>query len=76
MIVRSAAVVAMLSVAACAGNPPPDFAAKNRTLEERCLRAQKQQPRGAQPGQTAAEVQADAKLARSRGELDPACNAL
>ena len=76
MIVRSAAVLVLMSVAACAGQPPVDHAAKNRALEERCLRAQKQQPRGAQPGQTAAEVQAEAKLARSRGELDPACNAL
>ena len=76
MIVRSAAVMALMSVAACAGNPPADLAAKNRALEERCQRVQKQQPRGAQPGQTAADVQAEAKLARSRGELDPACNAL
>lgn len=76
MIVRSAALVALVSVAACASPPAADLAAKNRSLEERCLRAQKQQPRGAQPGQTAAQVQAEAKLARDRGELDPACNPL
>jgi hypothetical protein len=76
MIARSAAVVALVSLAACAGNPPPDFAAKNRPLEARCQRVQNQQPRGAQPGQTAADVQAEAKLARSRGELDKACDHL
>jgi hypothetical protein len=76
MIVRrAAALVAALVLAACAGNPPPDFAAKHRPLDERCARAQKLS-RGAQPGQTAADVQAEAKQAQARGELDPACNAL
>jgi hypothetical protein len=75
MIVRCTAVVALLTLAACGTNPSPDFAAKHRSLEDRCARLQKDQ-RGAQPGQTAADVQAAAKLANSRGELDKACNYL
>lgn len=76
MIARpAAALAASLALAACAGNPPPDFVSKNRPLEERCARVQKQE-RGAQPGETAADRQAEAKQAQARGELDPACNHL
>ena len=77
MFVRCASLAALLTaLAGCATGPAADFAAKNRPLDERCQRLQKHQPRGAQPGQTAAEVQAEAKAAHARGELDKACDHL
>jgi len=61
----------------CANSPDarPDFAAKNRPLEERCMRAQlNSQKPPVQPNRTPAEIQRDAQLATSRGELDKACD--
>lgn len=73
----AAALALAATLAACANAPEarPDFAAKNRPLEERCVRAQssaKNPP--VQPNRTAAEIQRDAQLANSRGELDKACD--
>jgi hypothetical protein len=75
ILALAAGFTAMLS--ACAGAPEsrPDFAAKNRPLEERCLRAQlNSQKPPVQPNRTPAEIQRDAQLANSRGELDKACD--
>ena len=65
----------LITLAACTSTPlpPPDFAAKNRPLDERCLRAQKRGPAG-QPNRTQAEIQAEARAATQRGELDKACD--
>ena len=53
----------------------PDFAAKNRPLEERCVRSQlNSQKPSVQPNRTQAEIQRDAQLATRRGELDKACD--
>jgi len=62
-------------VAACAAPQAdrPDFAAKNRPLEDRCVRAQPGRSAG-RPGMTQAEVQAEARAAARRGELDKACD--
>jgi len=72
----SAAALAA-TLAACANAPEvrPDFAAKNRPLEERCVRAQlaSQKP-PVQPNRTREEIQREAQLANSRGELDKACD--
>lgn len=76
MIFRSLTTLsAMALLAGCANSPdvPPDFAAKNRPLEERCVRAQSAS-RKSQPGMTQSEIQAEAKKAASRGELDKACD--
>ena len=64
-----------LALAACAApsNPPADFAAKNRPLEERCLRAHQQRSL-TRPDMTQADVQAEARAAAQRGELDKACD--
>ena len=64
-----------LVLAACATpSQPPDFAAKNRSLDERCLQMQFQQQRStSRPGATRAEVQGEAVAAQRRGELDKAC---
>lgn len=74
-IKTSLACASLALLAACAGtgHPPPDFAAQQRPLEERCVRAQKA-TRSSEPGRTQAEVQAQAKIAASRGELDKACD--
>jgi len=73
----SMALAIFATLAACANAPgaKPDFAAKNRPLEERCARAQlnaKKPP--AKVGQTQSEIQAEAQIAASRGELDKACD--
>lgn len=72
---RSLGAVALLGwLAACAGTQPaPDFAAQHRPLEERCARLQKNQGRPP-PGAGQAEIQAEARAAASRGELDKACD--
>jgi hypothetical protein len=60
---------------ACAApsTSPVDFAARNRPLEERCLRAHQQRSL-TRPDMTRAEVQAEARAAARRGELDKACD--
>jgi hypothetical protein len=65
----------LIMLVACASTPlpPPDFAAKNRPLDERCVRAQKRDP-SSQPNRTQAEIQAEARAAAQRGELDKACD--
>jgi hypothetical protein len=76
--VISTALTAAALLAACAVNPAdkPDFAAQNRPLEERCARLQ-QVPGGPRaPGTTRAEVQAEARDAARRGEIDKACDLL
>ena len=67
--------LALLStLAACAApKQSPEFAAKNRPLEERCVRAQRGQSTS-RPGQSAADVRAEAQAAARRGELDKACD--
>jgi len=74
-IAIAAAVAAVLG--ACASTPAtsPDFQAKNRPLEERCVRAAANKDKAPSGGpKTHAEVQAEARAAAQRGELDPACN--
>ena len=71
------ALVLAAMLAACANAPDvrPDFAAKNRPLEERCVRAQLNvQKAPVQPNRTPEEIRRDAQLAASRGELDKACD--
>ena len=67
--------VLAMGLAACAATSKPaaDLAAGNRPLEERCLRAH-QQKSVTRPGMTQAEVQAEARAAAQRGELDKACD--
>ena len=74
----SIALAALSLLAACASSPAqrPDFSAKNRPLEVRCFRAQKNTSQASRPGLTRAEVQAEAQAAARRGELDKACEAL
>jgi hypothetical protein len=68
--------VPALALAACSTSvPPPDYAAKNRPLEERCVRAH-QQRSVSRPDTTRAEMQAEARAAQLRGELDKACDYL
>ena len=72
-------VAALASLSACATGPtpPPDFAAKNRAPEDRCLRAAINKPgtpRVSGGPKTRAEVQAEARAATQRGELDAVCN--
>jgi ABC-type uncharacterized transport system auxiliary subunit len=64
------------ALAGCANSPEAkaDFAAKNRPLEVRCVRAQTSYKTPAEPNQTAAQKQKEAQLAASRGELDKACD--
>ncbi|MFL6665423.1 MAG: DUF4148 domain-containing protein [Rhizobacter sp.] len=72
---REAAGLAMVSaLAACAAGsgPAPDYAAKNRPLEERCLTAHPQRS-NSRPDMTRADVEAEARAAERRGELDKAC---
>jgi hypothetical protein len=66
-----------LALAGCAAAPTqtPEQAAKNRPLEERCARAHPTR-NTSKPGLTQAEVQAEARAAARRGELDKACDAL
>jgi hypothetical protein len=66
-----------LALAGCAAaaNQTPEQAAKNRPLEERCVRQHPGQS-PSRPGMTQAEVQAEARAAAKRGELDKACDAL
>jgi len=73
----SVAIAAMLALAGCAASPraAPDFEAKNRPLEERCVRA-KPGRSNTHPDMTRAEVQAEARAAAQRGELDKACDYL
>jgi len=73
---RLSALVMLTALAACASTPlpRPDFAAKNRPLEERCVRAQYNPARSSPPGLTRADVQAEARAAAQRGELDKACD--
>jgi hypothetical protein len=72
---RWAGLLSLAMLAACANSQGihPDFAARNRPLEERCARVQKADP-GVQPGETRADVQKRAQEAAARGELDGACN--
>ena len=67
------ALLASLVGCASLGGERPDFAARNRPLEERCVRAQPAQSIS-KPGLTREEVQAEARAAAGRGELDKACN--
>jgi hypothetical protein len=69
---------ALLVLAACASTPggKPDYAAKNRPPEERCARLQKMRGGILPPGTTRADVQAEAKAAAERGELDKECDVL
>jgi len=71
------ALTVLFALGACATSPTdkPDFAARNRPLEERCVRQHPGTSRSA-PGQTAADIQAEARAAAARGELDKACDAL
>ena len=70
---RRLAVVWLALLAGCATTASPDdLAARNRPLEERCHVMRTNQS-GAQPGQTRADVQAEAQRAYQRGELDKAC---
>ena len=73
------ALIAAAMLGACAASPAtaPDFQAKNRPLEERCIRGALNKNKAPSSGpRTHAEVQAEAQAAARRGELDPACNAL
>ena len=72
MTVRSLALVLPLLLAACGTASHDDLAAKNRPLEQRC-QVMKPIQSSAQPGQTRADVQAEAEAAQRRGELDKAC---
>ena len=65
----------LITLAACTSTPlpPPDFAAKNRPLDQRCVRTQKRD-QASQPNRTPAEIQAEARAAMQRGELDKACD--
>ena len=72
---RAMSVGALASaLAGCASSTsqPPDYAAKNRPLEERCARAH-QQRSVTRPEMTRADVQGEARAAAARGELDKAC---
>lgn len=71
----AATLAALLAGCANAPEARPDFAAKNRPLEERCVRAQLNSNKPpVQPNRTPAEIRRDAQLATSRGELDKACD--
>lgn len=73
----SMAMSLIATLCACANSPAlkPDYTAKNRPLEERCVRGQNYTgSRSAQPGQSRSQIQADAQKAASRGELDKACD--
>src|SRR5258706_10915944 len=59
------------ALAGCAVPQNPDFAARSRPLEERCVRAQVPKPSN-KPGLTQAESQAEAQAAARRGGLDKA----
>ena len=64
------------ALAACTTAPPltsAELAAKNRPPEERCVRAQPGRS-ATRPGMTQAEVQAEARAAARRGELDKECD--
>jgi hypothetical protein len=65
----------MTGLAGCATRQEsnPEFSAKNRPLEERCVRAHSSRS-ASKPGLTQAEVQAEARAAAQRGELDKACD--
>jgi len=68
--------LALLCACAAGPTPPPDFAAKNRAPEDRCLRAAVKKPGTPQVSggpKTRAEVQAEARAATQRGELDGVC---
>ena len=67
------ALVAGLAACAARQESNPEFAAKNRPLEERCVRAHSSKS-ASKPGLTQAEVQAEARAATQRGELDKACD--
>jgi len=72
MPVRLLAILLPFALAACASASHDDLAAKNRPLEQRC-QVMKPIQSSAQPGQTRADVQAEAEAAQRRGELDKAC---
>ena len=64
----------LVFVTACAAPGTPDeFAAKQRPLEERCVRAQPAKSRTA-PDLKSSELKAEARAAARRGELDKACD--
>lgn len=72
-------VLAAAALSGCAmpKAPAPDFAAINRPPEVRCVRMQdSRQTENRRPGLTRAEVQAEARAAASRGELDKLCDYL
>jgi len=75
MFTRTSMSLALLAVlAACAApQQSPEFAAKNRPLEERCVRAQRGESTS-KPGQSSADIRAEAQAAARRGELDKACD--
>ena len=72
---RRASLLLALLLAACAApsGSRPDYAARNRPLEERCARLQPGHS-PSKPGMTREEVQAAARDAARRGELDKACD--
>jgi hypothetical protein len=72
MTARSLALVLPLRWPPAAPPPTTTLAAKNRPLESRC-QVMKRDQSGAQPGQSRADVQAEAEAAQRRGELDKAC---
>ena len=64
-------VIVLSGCAALSASAPQD--PRNRPLEERCVRAQPSRS-ASRPGMTQAEVQAEARAAAQRGELDKACD--
>ena len=71
---RCATVSCAILLAACATPPGnADIDARNRPLEERCARLQPARSPTA-PGLTREQVQAEARAAARRGEMDAACN--
>ena len=73
----AAASLCLLAACALPSQPPPDFAATNRSMEARCFRVQKESSQSiSRPGATRAEVQAEAQAAARRGELDKICDSL
>jgi hypothetical protein len=70
-----AAALSALGGCALTASSAPDFAAKNRPPEQRCVRLQRSS--ASTPGRplmTQAEIQAEAQAAALRGELDKVCD--
>jgi len=60
-------------IASCATRPQASDDPRDRPLEERCVRAHPGRS-FTKPGLTHEEVQAEARAAARRGELDKACD--